>query len=113
MTNIMFNTLEKYKHLDIYVAIIASIMSILYASIQVIHTHNTKDVNGISIHSVAIALLANLMIMIHGCFVRDNLILLVSGTTVLLNMFRIYQYYCFKCDNNHSSTNTNASSTSV
>jgi uncharacterized protein with PQ loop repeat len=110
----MFNTLEKYKHLDIYVSGIAAIITIIYAIIQVIHTHNTKDVNGISIHSVAVAMLANLLIMIHGCFVNDKLILIISSATLLLNIYRIYQYYCFKCDDKtQSSTNTNASSTSV
>ena len=109
----MLNSLQKYKHLDIYVSSIAAIITIMYAIIQVLHTHNTKDVNGISIHSVAIALLANLLIMIHGCFVNDTLILIVSGATLLLNIYRIYQYYCFKCDDVHSSTRINASSTSV
>jgi uncharacterized protein with PQ loop repeat len=104
------NRLSNYKHLDIYVSTVAAIITILYAAIQVIHTHNTKDVNGISIHSVAIAILANLLIMIHGCFVEDTLILIVSGATLLLNCYRTYQYYCFKT---YSSTNTNASSTST
>ncbi len=106
----MLNSLQKYKHLDIYVSYTATIASILYAIIQVIHTHNTKDVNGISIHSVAIAMLANLLIMIHGCFINDTLVLIVGGTTLLLNIYRVYQYCCFK---SHSSTNTNASSTSI
>jgi uncharacterized protein with PQ loop repeat len=90
------NRLSNYKHLDIYVSTVAAVITIIYAIVQVIHTHNTKDVNGISIHSVAIALLANLLIMIHGCFVEDNLILIVSGATLLLNCYRIYQYCCFK-----------------
>jgi uncharacterized protein with PQ loop repeat len=104
------NRLSNYKNLDIYVSIVAAVITIMYAIIQVIHTHNTKDVKGISIHSVAVAMLANLLIMIHGCFVGDNLILIVSGATLLLNCYRIYQYCCFKT---HSSTNTNASSTST
>ena len=104
------NRLSNYKHLDIYVSTVAAIITILYAAIQVIHTHNTKDVNGMSINSVAIAILANLLIMIHGCFVEDTLILIVSGATLLLNCYRTYQYYCFKTN---SSTNTNASSTST
>ena len=104
------NRLSDYKHLDIYVSIAAAIITIMYAIIQVIHTHNTKDVNGISLESVAVAILANLLIMIHGCFVEDNLVLIVGGATLVLNIYRIYQYCCFKT---HSSTNTNASSTST
>lgn len=103
------NRLSNYKHLDIYISILAALITIMYAIIQVIHTHNTKDVNGISIHSVGVALLANILLMIHGCFVEDMLILTVTGATLLLNIYRIYQYYCFRTK---SSTNTNASSTS-
>jgi len=93
---ILMNRLSNYKHLDIYVSITAAVITIMYAIIQVMHTHNTKDVNGISIHSVAVAMLANLLLMIHGCFAEDNLVLVVSGVTLLLNIYRIYQYCCFK-----------------
>jgi uncharacterized protein with PQ loop repeat len=104
------NRLSNYKHLDIYVCIFASIITVIYACIQIIHTHCTKDVKGISIESVAVAMFANILIMLHGCFVEDTLVIIVAGATLLLNIYRTYQYYCFKT---HSSTNTNASSTSV
>lgn len=89
------NRLSKYKYLDVYISIMASVITIIYAIIQVIHTHNTKNVIGISIYSVSLALLTNLLLLIHGCFVEDNLIFIISGTTLILNIYRIYQYCCF------------------
>ncbi len=95
----MLNSLQKYKHLDIYIVIIASIITVIYAGYQVIHTHHTKDIDDIKPRTVLVAIFANLLIMIHGCFIQDNLILIGSAAMILLNIYRLYQYYCFKdCD---------------
>lgn len=104
------NRLSSYKYLDIYVSIVAAIITIIYVTIQVIHTYNTKDVNGISIKSISLAIFANILIMLHGCFIEDTLVLTVSGITLLLNFYRMYQYYCFNKPG--SLINMNASSTS-
>ena len=98
----MLNSLQKYKHLDIYIVIIASVITIIYAGFQIVHTHTTKEIDEIKPHSVLVSSFANLLLMLHGCFIQDDLILIGSASMILLNAYRLYQYYCFKEDDTES-----------
>jgi uncharacterized protein with PQ loop repeat len=91
----MTNGLMKYKEFDRIIAPLAGLITITYAIIQIIHTHRTQDVNGISLPGVILVVIANMLLLLHGCFIEDDLIIVISGTNILLNIYRIYLYQKF------------------
>jgi uncharacterized protein with PQ loop repeat len=94
----MTNGLMKYKEFDRIIAPTAGLITITYAIVQIIHTHKTQDVNGISLPAVVLVVIANMLLLLHGCFIEDNLIILISSTNIILNIYRIYlhQKFCNK-----------------
>jgi len=91
-------SLMKYKEFDRIISPTAGILIITYAIIQIIHTHKTQDVNGISLPAVILVVIANMLLLLHGCFIEDDLIILISTINIILNIYRIYlhQKFCKK-----------------
>lgn len=89
---------SNYKYLDRIISPTAGLLIITYATIQIIHTHKTQDVNGISLPAVVLVVIANMLLLLHGCFIEDNLIILISSINIILNIYRIYlhQKFCKK-----------------
>ena len=67
-------------------------LSVYYLIPQIIHTMKTKDVNGISCHSLYAAMIGNVCWTIHSMSRGDILLLLTTLIILLMNIFRIYLY---------------------
>ncbi len=67
-------------------------LSVYYLIPQIIHTMKTKDVNGISCHSLYAAMIGNVCWSIHSISRGDILLLMTTLIILLMNIFRIYLY---------------------
>ncbi len=75
-------------------------LSVYYIIPQIIHTLKTKDVNGISCHSLYAAMIGNICWVIHSISRHDLLLLATTIIILFLNIIRIYLY------NKYSKKNT-------
>ncbi len=76
--------------------IVAPILSVYYLIPQIHHTIQTKDVNGISCHSLYAAIIGNACWVIHALSVTDRLLLFTSIVILLLNFVRLHLYNKYK-----------------
>lgn len=78
---------------------IAPIITVINILPQIHITYKTRDVNGVSILTIYMIMLANMLWFIYGYIINNIPIIITNVASFLLNLYRAILYYRFVKNN--------------
>lgn len=78
------------------VAMLATILNCIQIFPQLHKTYKTKNVKGMSIYTLLLMLLTNLLWIFHGYFILDYSLIFAGGISIILNFILVAMYLMYK-----------------
>ena len=82
--------------LSLIVAILAPVITSLQLLPQLYKIYKTKNVNGVSIHSLYLFLITNLLWLLHGYFITDYSLLIGSAIGMIISISSLILYIKYR-----------------
>lgn len=82
--------------LPLLVATIAPIINCIQLVPQLYHTYTTKKIKDLSMFSLLLILLTNILWFLHGYFIMDISLLMAGIISISINSMLFYLYICYK-----------------
>lgn len=78
------------------IATLAPIINCVQLLPQVYKTYSTKNVNDLSLGSLLLILLTNLLWFLHGYFISDKSLIISGFISILINIILLSLYFSYR-----------------
>jgi MtN3 and saliva related transmembrane protein len=85
-----------FPSLPFIVATLAPIVNSIQLLPQTYKTYTTKSVKDLSLHSLSLILLTNLLWLLHGYFIYDISLIAAGMVSMIINMALFIFYFLYK-----------------
>ncbi len=80
----------------IFIATLAPLINTIQLVPQLHKTYITKSVKDLSLNSLLLILLTNLLWFLHGCFIFDYSLIIAGIVSIMINSSLLYLYFLYK-----------------
>jgi uncharacterized protein with PQ loop repeat len=78
------------------IATLAPIVNCVQLLPQVYKTYTTKEVGDLSLESLLLILLTNILWFLHGYFISDVSLIVSGSLSILINTLLLTLYFCYR-----------------
>ena len=82
--------------IPLIVATLAPIINCIQLFQQLYKTYITKSVNDLSLYSLILILITNLLWLLHGIFIRDNSLIVAGIISMTVNISLLILYFLYR-----------------
>ena len=82
--------------IPLIVATLAPLVNCVQLFPQLYKTYITKSVNDLSLYSLLLILITNLLWLLHGYFIRDNSLILAGIISMTVNISLLTLYFLYR-----------------
>ena len=82
--------------IPLIVATLAPLVNCIQLFPQLYKTYITKSVNDLSLYSLFLILITNLLWLLHGYFIRDNSLILAGIISMTVNISLLTLYFLYR-----------------
>jgi len=82
--------------IPVIVATLAPLVNCIQLFPQLYKTYITKSVNDLSLYSLLLILITNLLWLLHGFFIRDNSLIVAGIISLMVNISLLTLYFLYR-----------------
>ena len=88
--------MNSFLMIPFIVSILAPIVNAVQLFPQLYKTYSTKSVKDLSLPSLSLILLTNLLWLLHGYFIKDTSLLVAGSISMVINIAILRLYFIYK-----------------